>query len=239
VNRELVFVHGRSQQHKDPGALKREWIDCLSAGLARNNLPLEPIDDVVVRLPFYGDALAQMTWGTTPDDAAEVILKGEPPLDAGAKRFMLAVFDELRDEYGVSDEEVLDATDEQITEKGPLNWPWVRAILQKLDSLPHISAATIAMATYDVYQYLTNTVIRRKIDTGVMTAMTPGVESVVVGHSLGSVVAYTLLQRDGARQNWNVPLFVTVGSPLAVNAIRNLVPGVGEVGGNRTPACVK
>jgi hypothetical protein len=81
-------------------------------------------------------------------------------------------------------------------------------------------------------------VIRRKIDTGMMTAMTAGVESVVVSHSLGTVVAYTLLQREGGTHNWNVPLFVTVGSPLAVNAIRNLAPGVGEVGGNRTPACV-
>ena len=94
--RELVFVHGRGQGRKDPAALKREWIDCLSAGLAKNDPPLPPIDDRLVRFPYYGDALDQMTAGTPADEAAEVILKGEPQLDAGAKRFMLSVFDEIR-----------------------------------------------------------------------------------------------------------------------------------------------
>lgn len=77
-----------------------------------------------------------------------------------------------------------------------------------------------------------------------MRAMTPGVEIVVVGHSLGSVVAYTLLRREGAPDydagppKWQVPLFITVGSPLAVNAIMTLVPSVSGAGGNRTPECV-
>ena len=43
--------------------------------------------------------------------------------------------------------------------------------------MPQVSAATIALATYDVYQYLTNGVIRRKIDTGMMAAMTAGVKA--------------------------------------------------------------
>ena len=114
------------------------------SGLAKNDPPLPPIDDSLVRFPYYGDALDQMTAGTPADEAAEVILKGEPQLDAGAKRFMLSVFDEIRTELGVSDEEVVAASGEQITEKGPLNWPWVRAVLHKLDMMPQVSAATIA-----------------------------------------------------------------------------------------------
>jgi hypothetical protein len=46
------------------------------------------------------------------------------------------------------------------------------------------------------------------------------VPTVVVGHSLGSIVSYDLLRRDGQALGWQVPLYVTVGSPLSVNAIK-------------------
>src|SRR5258707_1351507 len=42
---------------------------------------------------------------------------------------------------------------------------------------------------------------------------------IVIGHSLGSIVVYDALSRTGR----DVPLFVTIGSPLAVTEIQNLV----------------
>ncbi|OBF20016.1 hypothetical protein A5727_09715 [Mycobacterium sp. ACS4331] len=236
-----MFIHGRAQQGRDPAKLKQEWVDDLAKGLAQNGLP--PIDADRVRFPFYGDALDQMAHGKSPDEVAEVILKGDGPDDDAAKRFLLSVFDQVRAKYQISDDEVEEAADAHFTEKGPLNWPWVRAVLQKLDTRPELSAATIALATFDVFEYLTKDPIRRKIDDGVKKAMTDGAESVVVGHSLGSVVAYTVLRRFGGPQfeggpaKWKVPLFVTVGSPLAVNAIQKLAPAVIGAGANRTPEC--
>ena len=53
--------------------------------------------------------------------------------------------------------------------------------------------------------------------------MEPGVPTVVVSHSLGTVVAYNLLKREGKQNGWVTPLFVTLGSPLAVKAIRKAV----------------
>jgi hypothetical protein len=44
-----------------------------------------------------------------------------------------------------------------------------------------------------------------------------------VAHSLGSVVAYTLIKEEGRASGWNIPLLVTVGSPLSVNAIKKAV----------------
>ena len=238
MSRELVLIHGRGQQGRDASQLKQEWLESLTSGLANNDPPLPPIDATAIRFPFYGDTLDQMNRGAPADEAAEVILRGDPALDNDEKRFMLEVLDQIRDKYGISDTDVLEAVGEPIRERGPLNSVWVRAVLQTLDAVPGLSAATIAGATRDVYQYLANGVVRLKIDTGVMQAITPDVESVVVGHSLGSVVAYTLLQREGVSHGWKVPLFVTVGSPLAVNAIRNWAPVIAGVGGNRTPECV-
>jgi hypothetical protein len=70
------------------------------------------------------------------------------------------------------------------------------------------------------------------IDKGVRAAFTPGVETVVVGHSLGSVVSYNILRRDGKALGWKVPLFVTVGAPLAVRVIKQALAPV------KHPECV-
>jgi len=56
---------------------------------------------------------------------------------------------------------------------------------------------------------------------------------VVVAHSLGTIIAYDVLREDASRR-FEIPLFVTVGSPLAVQEIQDLVTGPLEV-----PAGVK
>jgi hypothetical protein len=91
------------------------------------------------------------------------------------------------------------------------------------------------LVTHDVYRYLRDSAIRETIDDGVAAAITPGVETVIVGHSLGSVVAYRLLRQAGQQLGWTVPLFVTVGSPLGITEIRKSLQRVGPT---RCPACV-
>ena len=49
--RELVFVHGRSQQSKDSAALKAEWVEAFRAGLRKWNLDL-PIPEDRIRFPY-------------------------------------------------------------------------------------------------------------------------------------------------------------------------------------------
>jgi hypothetical protein len=41
-----------------------------------------------------------------------------------------------------------------------------------------------------------------------------------VAHSLGTVVAYRLLRTQAQTRGWQVPAFVTLGSPLGVTEIR-------------------
>lgn len=101
--------------------------------------------------------------------------------------------------------------------------------------MPHGSGTSIALFTHDVYQYLKNSAIRETIDNGVSAALTPGVESVVVAHSLGTVVAYNLLRQQGHLRGWQVPQLITVGSPLAVKEIRKTIRSFAPT---RCPECV-
>jgi hypothetical protein len=156
---------------------------------------------------------------------AEVIVRGDST--TAPPREIVAVLEEILAVHGISAAQVLAEAraaageDATVIKRGPLNWPWVRGILSAIDRhIPGASGASIALATRDVFQYLKNPGVRDTIDAGVRAAMTPGVESIVVSHSLGTVVAYNLLRREGKALGWIVPVFITIGSPLGVTAIR-------------------
>ncbi len=232
MTRRLVFIHGRAQEKKDSVALKKEWIDTLRKGLRESGLEL-PVTGTNIKFPYYGDTLFELSQGAKPAEAARVIVRG-----VGASKsqqdFIRAVLEEVRQERGISKARLQAIVGTDVIRKGPLNWEWVQGILKAIDRhVPKGSGASVALATNDVYQYLFNPNIRDTIDDGVRQAMVPGIPTVVVSHSLGTVVAYRLLRQEGRTQGWDVPLFVTLGSPLAVTAIRDcLTP--------RTfPKCVK
>lgn len=219
MKRQLVLVHGRAQEKKDSIALKAEWLDALKDGLRQNGLAL-PLSDEDIRFPFYGDTLYDMVEGKSAGEAAEVIVRGENA-DEEEKQFLSGLMEEIR-RKSLTDAQMAEMAGEEVVRRGVLNWEWTQSILKAVDRyVPHGSGASIALFTHDVYQYLKNSAIRQMIDDGVSAAITPGVETVVVAHSLGTVVAYNLLRQRGVRLGWKVPLFVTVGSPLAITLIRN------------------
>ena len=231
MTRRLVFVHGRSQEHQDAVGLKGEWIAALKQGLAKSGLSL-PLTDADIRFPYYGDTLFDLDHGATGDKVAKVIVRGDGP-GGDEGEFIQSVLEEMRLSAGITEQQIADAEGVAVIEKGPLNWGWVRGILKAVDKyVPGGSGTGIALATHDVYVYLTNPGIRDTIEEGVREALVPGVPTVVVAHSLGTVVAYNLLRREGAQQGWMVPLLITVGSPLAVTAIKRALRPI------QHPACV-
>jgi hypothetical protein len=229
--RRLVFVHGRAQENKDAGALKRDWIKAFREGLAKNGLDL-PIPESAIRFPYYGKTLYDIVGGMPPEQVAEVIVKGDDA-DDDERAFMRAVIEEVKLKAGISDALLAQTAGPNAIAKGPLNWEWLRGVLKVIDrNIPFASGSSIALATNDVYQYLYNIGIRDEIETGVRQAIQPDVPTVVVGHSLGTVVSYCLLRRDGKANRWVVPLYVTLGAPLGVTAIKKaLAP-------NKHPECV-
>ncbi len=74
----------------------------------------------------------------------------------------------------------------------------------------------------DVYLYTNHAGVRNQVDH-IVNAMLTEEPTIVVGHSLGSVVAYNVLRSD--TRKLQVPVLVTIGCPLAIRAIRDqLVP---------------
>jgi hypothetical protein len=169
--------------------------------------------------------------GAPRDQVAEIIVRGDNA-DADERAFMRAVIEEVKKKANITDSQLAEVAGQDVVSRGPLNWEWLQAALIAIDRyVPFASGASIAIATSDVYQYLYNTGVRDEIEVGVMQAMQPDVPTVVVGHSLGTVVSYSLLRREGKARRWVVPLYVTLGSPLGVTAIKKgLAP-------NKYPEC--
>jgi hypothetical protein len=223
----LVMVHGRAQEHKDPDTLKEEWISSLALGLATNGLEI-PVERRGIRFPYYGQALFDLVQNTP--QAAEVVVRGEAPPDPEAT-FLGEVIEEILASRSISDMQLREIEGHDHVARGVLNWAWVRTGMTALDRfVPGASASGIALATRDVYQYLHVPGIRDEIERGVRQAFNDEDDMVLVTHSLGTVVTYNLLRREGRAQGWRVPLLVTLGSPLGVTAIRRALRPLQELG---------
>ena len=212
----LILIHGRDQQGNDPAELKRAWLAALDVGLSEAGLPALKTTDI--EFPFYGDELEKLVKEVDTPLINEVLAKGGVT-DIHASDFRGRLLQEIATSAGVTPEQINAEYNGVATEKGPLNWEWVQAILRALDTTP-IGAATIDRFTRDVYVYLTYPAVQAAVNKIVASSLTEE-PCVVVAHSLGSIITYRLL-RDLTCQA-KVKRLITVGSPLGVNAIRDLI----------------
>ena len=217
---KLVFIHGRSQEDKDPLLLRQRWVSALRQGLDTAGLEL-PIDERDIVFPYYGDALRDVT-SEMPDSLATVRF----PLQEHEEDFTCAVLQECLDDLGITEEVIAAQTTPEDVAPDRLTIPfsneWVHRGLSLLDRyVPKASARSMASTAADVTQYLHNPEVQGYIDSGVAQAFRDcgQEESVVVAHSLGSIVAYRLLSIGGAIE-CPVNALITIGSPLGLRIVR-------------------
>jgi hypothetical protein len=223
IANRLILVHGRDQQGKNPDELKSEWLSALAEGAAKSGLALP--DDVEIVFPFYGDKLGEFASTFEIPLTDDIQARGDAA-DEDFLIFQAAVAEELRQRAGVSDAQVDQEYGGDPTERGPLNWRWVQAILRALDKhAPGMSQQSIEVFLRDVFIYAHRAGVRDQVD-GIVADAFNEEPVAVVGHSLGSVVAYSVMRTD--RRPLQVPLYVTLGSPLGIQAVRDPFKPIGN-----------
>lgn len=212
---QYVFVHGIAQEGRSAEELEQEWLGALNQGLAGSR------SVGAATVPYYGDKL---DFWCDPDNAprdgrrsdfnafavdfsSEAIAKAAPAqaLEAGSASLATVPYDE--------DNATRDFQNHRI----------VTDFVRVLDgALPFISARFISRFLKSVHTYLTVEEARSEIDQIVLMGIerSPGPVT-LVGHSLGSVVAYNVLR---SRTLPNVKRFITLGSPLAIRAVADRLP---------------
>jgi hypothetical protein len=212
----LVLVHGRSQQGRDPVELQSIWMETLRRGTVKINRTLpEGLD---VAFPYYGDKLDELARQSEIPLTNDIQARGGP-VDDDFLKFQAAVAEALRSRAGITDAEIEQEFGNNAAERDPQNWAWVQAVIRAIDRYAGgVSQSTIESFMRDVYLYTTRSGVRDEIDRIVGPALNE-MPCVVIGHSLGSVVAYNILRTD--RRALKVQAYITVGSPLAIRAIRD------------------
>jgi len=199
----IVAVHGIAQQRKGESTLHTEWWPALNDGLARAGHPSLAASDL--SCAFYGDLFR-------PPGSKAV---GDPPYDA------TDIDPEWEGE--LLEAWVNSAEGNEVSGSSPKTKVAMPRGLQRLAEraleLPFFAALSERLLVFDLKQvrsYLFDPEVRREVQHRVEQVVAEDTR-VILGHSLGSVVAYEALC---AHPEWQVRALITLGSPLG---IRNLI----------------
>ena len=212
----IVGVHGIAQQLRGPERLQQEWLPALRDGMT---FALgATVSEVDFRIAFYGNLfrhrLAQ-PGGKSADSAAAVDLS---ELSASEVEDLL---DAVTEVVGAEELEVAAGS----VDKGFPALPGPLAVaLRALEARFGAAGAVLALGELrQVRRYLLDHELKARVDGIVTAAMSEsaGGARVLIGHSLGSVVAF-----EFARQHPDHPLelLVTLGSPLSLRMVRSRLP---------------
>jgi pimeloyl-ACP methyl ester carboxylesterase len=204
----VVCVHGIGQQGKGEDTLRGEWATALRDGMRRGGCALTDLPDLEeIGCVFYGDLFRP---------AGRLLGVEDPWLTAvDATEFDRELLMAWWRGAADSDPGVVD-----LEARTLLRTPGtVQAGLRALNRSGFFAGLAERVMLFDLEQvrrYMTDPAVRAAVQERVAAAVGPDTR-VVVGHSLGSVVAYEALC---GHQEWPVRALVTLGSPLG---IRNLI----------------
>lgn len=226
---KLVFIHGIAQQDYSEAQLLGIWTDhLLDHGI--NPDKLHPADP---QMAYYGDHLYNWTMGGP-------VAMG-PTVQDKELDFLSKALDEIAAENALDEDEIEALASQAAIAHGAnaigqSTWVGRRAvaIVSLLERISPLRGRIAAKVVRQAYVYLANKNARTDIDDLVRPRLGTG-KTIIVAHSLGTVVAFNLLRElsdHGA--DIEVPLFVTVGSPLAITEVQRWLGGTFAV-----PSAVK
>lgn len=208
---KLVFVHGMRQEGKDHVSLRQSWEGALKGAWIR--LGLKSLDPEI-EMPFYGDRLDALT-REIKGEPSDVVARSDwekktSQVERDIIREMVVAY-EL--EAAVNEELAV-----EVIARSPANWEWVQAAGRVLEHRVPMFRGLGLGFVQQVDAYLTRPHVHREIDDIVEPALS-GKPAVIVSHSLGTVVTYSILRRQDRVDPH--PILVTLGSPLGINAVKD------------------
>lgn len=221
----LLFVHGIAQQDYSEQQLLGIWTD----HLLDHGADAAKLAAASPEMAYYGKELFKWTSG----DSGGAISMG-PVGDSAEAVFIAKALNEIAAANGIDEDQIEAEMGRSGAATPQSTWLGRRAVavLSLIERLSPLRGSIAAKVVRQAYTYLANPGARKAIDDLVRPRLGSG-KLVVVSHSLGTVVAFTLLRALAAQgHDLEVPLFVTLGSPLAISEVKKQVAGNWAVPGN-------
>ena len=221
---QILFIHGRAQENFTQEELLEKWGTALKQSF--ENAGITYPTGLTLSLPYYGkelilqrdlyrQALEDRNYQMrSPDDPSE-----EPDLD-DIQKFQSELLDEMRKEVGITDKQIHEEEKLENQDRGFRNWWPVLTIARLLDNFRFANGVAnyaILKQTADVATYLIVPEAKKWVNKFFTDALTKE-PTIIIAHSLGTVIAYDLLHKL-EREEWDIRALITLGSPLGVNAV--------------------
>jgi hypothetical protein len=214
---KLLLVHGINQQEREAADLQSSWLGWLGDAMPERGV----LDRAEVQTPFYGKTLYNLMRGRGVN---AVIEQGTgDSIDAEELAFISGAMEEVGQTAGLTAKEVAmeqRADEASAVEQGLLMNRRVNAIGRLLEKYSPAHGRFVLPLVRQAYAYLRKPGVAAGVDAIVGGNLDPAVRTVVVAHSLGTVVTFKLMRALAqAGRPVSCPLYVTLGSPLGLRAV--------------------
>ncbi|RBP36894.1 hypothetical protein DES53_11535 [Roseimicrobium gellanilyticum] len=230
----LIYIHGINNEGKNAKVIEEAWSGALKAAWGAGAVDWSKIE---VRTAYYGDTLATATdsWDGN-SDAVSPMGPASPDEDIAPDE-LFALYKDVQKRFEISDDKVLEeiALTEGVNRdvvvttmaKGP-HKKWLKAIVRVIEkNFPGAGQKLANKFLKQAGAYLAKPGLFDEINTMVKGQVFDPFKdlsrTVVVTHSLGTIVGYVLLRK--MRLEEKLPLFVTLGSPLGIGTVQKRIQG--------------
>lgn len=214
---KILMIHGIGQEETPSDKLLDKWLKCLS------DVAPALVRKADTRMAYYGTTLADWTAGKVKNAVGMGLEGTEVDIgDEGELKFLSAALEEVADQQDLTDADI----DQAAGGEGraiPMDNFIARRLVGLVRALEKISPAKGAIFLRVIRQghtYLNSPQAAKAVDEIVRPYLQASPQ-ILITHSLGTVVAFKLL-REMQQQGTNVkvPLLITMGSPLGLDAFK-------------------
>jgi hypothetical protein len=231
----LCFIHGINNEDNTPASIEAEWWSGLTESAPFKTLPAKPKPQISVA--YYADILAAGVTKAVEQHRADVAAgrvsetESDPERTNGATGLGVGLIRDYARAAGVSEAEWNSALVSAGTSRAALSrrMPNRGVVLELAAVIEHLipthGKLLAKLFLRQAAAYIDDGIMAAQIDEIVRATILEGGSEpmVIVAHSLGTVVGYRVLAGAPTLQA-RVKLFVTLGSPLAVDMFTPILP---------------
>ncbi|MEB3753747.1 hypothetical protein [Acinetobacter sp. MD2(2019)] len=222
---KIIFIHGINQQSLDAHSFQSYWLKVFNLGLQKNNLPLD-VDDLQLAFPFYGDILTQHNQKNA--------------LDINTMLPNWSFFDKLPKLRERNSHNIKKALEIPLLPHYAQDQPYslknkffllsqlakdrvLKEMVILLNHFPDFHESLVQKFISEAYLYWYDPTFKQQVHERILSCFEPNEKHIVIAHSLGTVIAYNILQE--LPEQYQIERFITLASPLPFNVVqRHLEP---------------